>query len=211
MNGSSNTVGLDPARGVLNSSRVALKPKPKELMMHKRRLVTPRVVGMALLLMGLSAWGILASDSASSAGDATAPPAASATKPSANAQITLLKQQMALQQKQIEQMQKALEEQKRLLEQLAKPAPTTEQAAQPVQPAKSATGTEQAAQPAKPAVGTEQAAQPQASSLGEVASTSPMIPQSEKKMENAAIPVAAGPISISAARPAGGADSESSP
>ena len=103
--------------------------------MHKRRLVTPRVVGMAMLLMGVSALGILASDGNSSAGDATTPPAASATKPSANAneQITTLKQQMALQQKQIEQMQKALEEQKQLLEQLTKPASATEQAAQPVQ------------------------------------------------------------------------------
>jgi len=189
--------------------------------MHKRKLVTLRVVGMAMLLMGLSALGILASDGASSAGDATTPPASSATKPSANEQITLLKQQMALQQKQIEQMQKALEEQKRLLEQLVKPASTTEQAAQPAkpavgieqaaQPAKPAASTEQAALPAKPAAITEQASQPQPSTLGEVASTSPMIPQSQRKVENAVVVPAAGPTTISATRSAGGAASESSP
>ena len=159
--------------------------------MDKRRLVTPRVVGMAMLLMGLSTVGILASDPASSSADATTPAAASATKPSANEQITALKQQMALQQKQIEQMQKALEEQKRLLEQLTKAGSATEQAAQPAQPAKPAAGAEQAARPAKLASGTEQAAQPHASSLGEVASTSPMIPQSQKEVENAALPLAA--------------------
>ena len=164
--------------------------------MHKRKLVTPRVVGMAMLLMGVSALGILASDGASSAGDATTPPAASATKPSANAneQITALKQQMALQQKQIEQMQKALEEQKRLLEQLTKPASTTEQAAQPAQPV----------------AGTQQAAQPHASSLGEVASTSPMIPKSQKKVENAIVLPASGPTTIAANSNAAG-DTETSP
>jgi hypothetical protein len=155
---------------------------------------------MAMLLMGASALSILASEPASSAGDATTPPAASATKPSADAneQITALKQQMALQQKQIEQMQKALEEQKRLLEQLTKPASTTEQAAQP-------------APPAPPAAGTEQAAQPHASSLGEVASTSPMIPQSQKKVESAVVLPAAGPTTINASRQAGGAGMDSSP
>lgn len=179
--------------------------------MHKRKLVTPRVVGMAMLLMGVPALGILASDGATPAGDATTtPPAASATnsRASANEQITTLKQQMALQQKQLEQMQKALEEQKRLLEQLTNPAPATEQAAQPPKPA---AGTQQAAQPAKPAAGTEQAAQPaqppkpaksavateqadqtHTTSLGEVASTSPMIPQSQAKVENAAIPAPSG-------------------
>ncbi len=164
--------------------------------MHKRKLVTPRVVGMAMLLMGVSALGILASDPASSAGDATTPAAASATKPSANAndQITVLKQQMALQQKQIEQMQKALEEQKRLLEQLTKPASTTEQAAQPAQPV----------------AGTQQAAQPHASSLGEVASTSPMIPKSQNKVENAIVLPASGPTTIAANSNAAG-DTETSP
>ena len=132
--------------------------------MHKRRLVTPKVVGMAILLMCLWAIGVLASDGNSSAGDATTTPAASTTKPSANAndQVTALKQQMALQQKQIEQMQKALEEQKKLLEQLTKPALATAQAAQPAQPAKPAAGKDQAvqpAQPANPAAGTQQAAQ----------------------------------------------------
>ncbi|MGA2983328.1 MAG: hypothetical protein ABSG32_05910 [Terriglobia bacterium] len=163
--------------------------------MYKRKLVTPIVVGMAMLLMGVPTLGILASDGASSAGDATTPPAASATQPStsANEQITTLKQQMALQQKQIEQMQKALEDQKRLLEQLSKPASTMEQAAQSAKPA---AGTGQAAQPAKAAVGTEPAAQPHPASLGEVASTTPMIPQSQAKVENAAIPAPAGQKSV---------------
>ena len=168
--------------------------------MHKRRLVTPGVVGMAMLLMGVSAWGIHASDQTSSAGDVTTPPPASATNPSAisNEQIAILKQQMALQQKQIEQMQKALEDQKRLLEQLTKPASATEQAAQRVQPT-------------KPAMGTEQAAQPHSASLGEVASTSPMIPQSQKKVENAAGPVAATPAAIRIGSPAGPKGDDSSP
>ncbi len=48
--------------------------------MHKRKLVTPRVVGMAMLLMGVSALGIFASDGNSSAADATTPPAASASE-----------------------------------------------------------------------------------------------------------------------------------
>ncbi|HMD86780.1 MAG TPA: hypothetical protein VKO18_18985 [Terriglobia bacterium] len=173
-------------------------------MMHKRKLVTHGVVGMAMLLMGVSALGILANDGSSSATDATTPPAASATKTSASAndQITALKQQMALQQKQIEQMQKTLEQQKQLLEQLTKPAPATEQAAQPAPPA----------QPAKPAVLTEQAAQSHSSSLGEVASTSPVIPQSQKKVENAIAPLGAGIATMSPARPAvAGANTESSP
>jgi len=175
--------------------------------MHKRKLITPGVVGMAVLLMGVSALGILAGDGNSSAADATTPPAASATKSSASAndQITALKQQMALQQKQIEQMQKTLEQQRQLLEELTKPAPATEQAAQPAKPA---VVTEQAAQPAapaqpaKPAAVTEQAAQSHGSSLGEVASTSPMIPQSQKKVDNAVAPLGAGITTISAARPA---------
>jgi hypothetical protein len=97
-----------------------------------------------------------------------------------------------------------LEEQKRLLEQLTKAASTTEQAAQPAK-------TAEPAPTAKPAVVTEQAGQPHASSLGEVASTSPMIPQSQKKVENAIAPVGAGAATISAASPAHGADSETSP
>jgi len=171
--------------------------------MHKRELLTPRVVGMAMLLMGVSAWGLLASDRTSPAGDGTTPPAASATNPnaSANEQITLLKQQMALQQKQIEQMQKALEEQKRLLEQLTKPASATEQAAQPAKPA----------QAAQPAMGAEHAAQPRSASLGEVASTNPMIPQSQKKVENAAAPLSASPIAVRAASPAAEKGAETSP
>ena len=170
--------------------------------MHKRRLLTPRVVGMAILLMCTWTLGILASDGNSPAGDATTPPAASAAKPSANAaeQITALKQQMALQQKQIEQMQKALEQQKQLLEKLSKAAPATEQAAQPVQPA----------QPAKPAAATQQAAQPHASSLGEVASTTPMIPQSQQKVDNAIVTMPAAPAAITANRNAAG-DQETSP
>ena len=39
--------------------------------MHKRKLVTPRVVGLAILLMGMSAWSISASDANSPTGDAT--------------------------------------------------------------------------------------------------------------------------------------------
>src|SRR5208337_3972160 len=93
-----------------------------------------------------------------------------------------------------EQMQKALEEQKRLLEQLTKPASTTEQAAQPAQPV----------------AGTQQAAQPHASSLGEVASTSPMIPQSQNKVENAIVLPASGPTTIAANSNAAG-DTETSP
>ena len=166
--------------------------------MHKRKLVTPRVVGLAILLMGVSAWGISASDANSTAGVATSPPAASAAQPSAGAadQITILKQQMAQQQKQIEQMQKALQEQKQLLEKLTQPAPAPEQAARPAAPA---AGTEQAAQPANPAVATQQAAQPHAASLGDVASTSPMIPQSQKKVDNTVAPIGAGSTSISSA------------
>jgi hypothetical protein len=135
---------------------------------------------MAMLLMAATTWGIFANDGTSSTGDATTVPAASAAKPgaAANDQIALLKQQMALQRKQIEQMQKALAEQKQLLEQLIKPAPAAEQAAQPVQPA----------QPAQAAVSGQQASQPHTSSLGEVASTTPMIPQSQKKVENAIAP-----------------------
>ena len=179
--------------------------------MHKRRLVTPRVVGMAMLLMGLSALGILASDGNSSAGDATTPPAASATKPSASAndQITALKQQMALQQKQIEQMQKALEEQKQLLEQLTKPASATEQAAQPApaaKPPQAAASTQTAHR-----CGHRASRSSNSSTLGEVASTSPMIPQSQKKVENATAPLAAGPITISSTSQAGGEGRRTSP
>ena len=167
--------------------------------MHKRRLLTPRVVGMAIILMCSLTLGILASDGNSTAGDATTPPAASAAKPSANAaeQITALKQQMALQQKQIEQMQKALEQQKQLLDQLSKPAPATEQAAQP-------------AQPAKAVVSTQQAAQPHAASLGQVASTTPMIPQTQQKVDNAIVTMPAAAPTITANRNAAG-DSETSP
>jgi hypothetical protein len=177
---------------------------------------------MAMLLMGVSALGILASDGASSSADATTPAATSATKPnaSANDQVTLLKQQMALQQKQIEQMQKALEEQKRLLEQLIKPASATEQAAQPAkpavgtepaaQPAKPAAAKEQAALPAKPAATTEQAAPSQPSTLGQVASTTPMIPQSQQKVDNTIATPGVGRTTIAANSNAAG-DTESSP
>ena len=169
--------------------------------MHKRRLVTPGVVGLAILLAGVSASGVFANDGNSSTGDATTPPASSATNPSAgaNEQITALKQQMALQQKQIEQMQKALEQQRQLLEQLTKPSSTPAQAAAP-------------AQVAKPAVDAQPAAQPHASSIGEVASTTPMIPAAQKKTENAIAPAGAVTSMINAARPAaGGADTEISP
>ena len=164
--------------------------------MHKRTLVTLRVVAMVMLLMGVSTWSMLAADGASSAGDTTTPSTASAAKPSASAndQINALKQQMALQQQQIEQMQKALQQQKQLLEQLTRPTPATEQAAQP----------------AKSAVGTEQAAQSHTSGLGEVASTSPMIPQMQKKVDNAMVTMPAAPTTITANRNAAG-DMETSP
>jgi hypothetical protein len=191
-------------------SRAVAKQKFKERKMHIRRLLTPRVVGIAMLLMVMPAFGIFASDPASSSTDATPPAASTTAKPaaSANEQINALKQQMVLQQKQIEQMQKALEEQKRLLEQLTQPAPATEQAAQPAKPA---TGAVQAAQSAKPAAGTEQAAQTPTSNLGEVASTSPMVPQSQKKTENAILLPAGGPTTLSAARPTADQGTESSP
>jgi len=158
---------------------------------------------MAMILMVVTTWGIFANDGTSSTGDATTAPAASATKPvvGANDQITLLKQQMALQQKQIEQMQKALADQRQLLEQLTKPAPATEQAAQPVQPA----------QPAKAAVSTQQATQQHTTSLGEVASTSPMIPQSQKKADNSIAPAGAGSVWMGSSNRSGGAGDDSSP
>ena len=171
--------------------------------MHKRRLVTPRIVGMALLLMGVSTWGIFASDPASSKGSATAAPATSPEKPSTSTdQITLLKQQMALQQKQIEQMQKALEDQRRLLEQLTKAAPVTEQAAQSAPAAPTAN--------AAPAVATAQAAPSSPGTLGQVASTSPMIPQSQKT-ENAAGPLSAVPMAVRVPAPAPAKGAETSP
>jgi hypothetical protein len=182
-------------------------------MMHKRRLVTPAVVGMAVLLIGVSTWGSLASDGTSPKGDAATPPAAGAAEPSANAndQITALKQQMALQQKQIEQMQKALEVQKQLLEQLVKPGTKVEQATQAALPARSRerATTEQpvsAASPSGPAspvgpvvatnsapavVAAGQGGASQISTLGQVASATPMIPQTQKQWQNALAPVGA--------------------
>jgi hypothetical protein len=151
---------------------------------------------MTLLLMGVSTWGIFASDPATSTGNATTPPAASTEKPSTSSsdQITALKQQMALQQKQIEQMQKALEEQKRLLEQLSKPAPATEQAAQPTQPAKATVAKQQPAE----AVTSADSSPAHASSLGDVASTTPMIPQTQKSVDNAIAPAASPAIRVGA-------------
>ena len=171
--------------------------------MHKRTLLTRIVVGLAMLLMGFSTMGVLASDHNSAAGEAAAAPAANATTSSASAsdQITLLKQQMALQQKQIEQMQKALEEQKRLLEQLTKPAAATEQAVQPAPAAPSV----------KAVVATPPAAQPQAPSLGQVASTSPMIPQSQQKVETALAPIPAQPGAVRAGSPTPATGDEVSP
>ena len=168
--------------------------------MHKRRLVTTRAVGTAMLFMVASTWSTFATDPATPTGGSTTP-AASATKTSTSAtdQITTLKQQMALQQKQIEQMQKSLQEQIKLLEQLTKPAAAPEQAGPTAQPAvKPAATTEQAAQPAPPATpvksapAADQAAQPQTTPLGQVASTSPIIPQSQTKVQNAAISGIAG-------------------
>jgi hypothetical protein len=144
------------------------------------------VVGVLLLWLPT---GMLASDSASSAGDATTPATTTAAKPSTGAddQVTILKQQLALQQKQIEQMQKALEEQKRLLEQLVKPASATQQ---PAQPAKPAAATAPAA-PAKAAQEAGQAIQSRTSTLGQVASTRPIIPPAQKKADNVIVPATA--------------------
>jgi hypothetical protein len=197
------TVGFIPGRVETKLFREFSTQKLKEQMMHKRTLVTPRVVGTAMFLMVATTWGIFAKDGASSTGDANTPPTASATKPvaSTNDQITLLKKQMALQQQQIEQMQKALAEQNRLLEQLSKPAPATEQAAQPATPA----------QPAKAVVNNQQASQQHSTGLGEVASTSPVIPQSQKKADNAIAPIGGGSMSAAAISKAGGPNDETSP
>jgi hypothetical protein len=167
--------------------------------MHKRKLVTPRIVGLALLLTVGLAWSVFPSEPASSTGSATTTPATSATKSSTKAdeQIAALKQQMALQQKQLEQMQKALEEQKNLLEQLTKPAAFTEQAAKPASPATPAN-------PA-PAVVREQAAPSTPTTLGQVASTSPMIPQSQKT-ENAVASAGSGVSSVWWGGPAPGSN-----
>ena len=192
--------------------------------MHKRRLVTPAVVGMAVLLMAVSPWGSLASDGNSPKGDTTTPPAAGAAESSANAndEITVLKQQMALQQKQIELMQKALAEQKELLEKLQKPDAKQEQAsksAPAAQPAERAATAQQpsAASPAHPvstasatpadpaalAVSTGQGGPSKAATLGQVASTSPIIPQTQDKSQEAIAPIGAGQKII--------ADEETSP
>ncbi len=184
--------------------------------MHKREHVTPRILCLALALMSVPAFGLFASDSNSTAADTNTPPATNAAKPAAvsNDEVTLLRQQIALQQKQLEQMQKALEDQKRLLDRLTQPAPATQVASQPAKPAESA---ESAAQPAKPAAAeqttlaaksatdatpvaqhsltTADTQSPDPShpaSLGEVASTTPMIPQSQKKTDNAIVIPAAG-------------------
>ncbi len=177
--------------------------------MHKRELLTTRVAFLALALVALFALGVFASDGSSSAGDTTPPAATSAAKPGATTtdEITLLKQQIALQQKQLDQMQKALEDQKHLLERLTQPAPAAEV---PAQSAKASATAESTAQPANAAVAKSPAApvatsvavpapvaQPSSHSadappaapsstvsLGEVASTTPIIPQSQKNADN---------------------------
>lgn len=153
--------------------------------MDKRKLITHRVVGMAVLLMATTSWGIFAADGSSSKGETPAAPAASAANPGTTDQITLLKKQMALQQQQIEQMQKALAEQNQLLEQLTKPAAPAQQAVQATQPAEQAK-----AAPATPAV-----SQSHSPNLGVVASTTPMIPKDQNKTENAVTSSAAGSAS----------------
>jgi hypothetical protein len=171
-------------------------------MMQKRMLELLTTVGLAALLFGVSPTFIRASDDTTSAKQETAASdeanQKSTTDP--NSQVTALKQQMALQQKQIEQMQKALEEQKRLLEQLSKAtSKTTEQAAQPAKPAATKA---KASQPEKAVAATTQAAtgpadQAQAPNIGQVASTTPMIPQTQTtKLENAIGPPAAAQKSI---------------
>jgi hypothetical protein len=184
-------------------------------MMHKRKLLNPRVVGMAILLMCLWTMGILASDGNAPDGNATTPPAESTAKPSANSddQVNALKHQMALQQKQIEQMQKSLEQQKQLLEKLTKPAAAPQQAAQPAAPAKPAAPVLKAAQPAPQAqtdAAPQPAAQSQAPSLGQVASTTPMIPQSQTKVDNT-IGTASATAPIMAPNSNAAGDQETSP
>ena len=88
--------------------------------MHKRRLMTLRVVGMAILLTAIPSWSAFAADG-NSKGDAPARPQP-AQPTQHHDQIALLKKKMVLQQQKIEQMQKALAEQNRLLDQLTKPA-----------------------------------------------------------------------------------------
>ncbi len=183
--------------------------------MHKRKLLNPRVVGMAILLMCLWTMGILASDGNAPAGNATTPQAASTAKPSANSddQVKALKQQMALQQKQIEQMQKSLEQQKQLLKKLTKPAAAPQQAAQPAAPAKPAAPVVKAAEAApaaQTAAAPQQATQTQAPSLGQVASTTPMIPQSQTKVDNTIGTASAAPRPIATNSNAAG-DQETSP
>ena len=177
--------------------------------MHKRKLVTTRVVGMAVLIMCFWTLGLLARDGNAPAGDATAPSAASAAKPSADTsdQVTALKQQMVLQQKQIEQMQKALEQQRQLLEKLTKPAPAADQAPTPTKAAQPVAS----APVAQPAAAAPQAAQPQAPSLGEVASTSPMIPHPQKKVNNTIGNYAGGTAPTIAANSNAAGEKETSP
>jgi hypothetical protein len=196
-------------------------------MMQKRTLELLTAVGLAALLLGASPMFMRASDQTTPAKTqtATSDDANAKTAADTDPQVAALKQQMALQQKQIEQMQKALEEQKKLLEQLVNTKTTNEQAAQPVKPAAT---TAKAAQPVKavdaktqvattPAttpvattqVVTTPAEQTQAPSLGQVASTSPMIPQSQKKVENAIVPMATGPTTMAPTNAAG--DTETSP
>ena len=181
--------------------------------MHKRRLVTPRVVGMAMLLMGVSAWGILASDGTSSAGDATTPPAASATKPSAKRQRANYRSQAT--------NGSSAETDRANAEGFggAETASGTTHQARSGHGASGATGQPEtgrghraAAQPANAAAARSKPPNRTPASLGEVASTSPMIPQSQKKVENAIAPIGGGdPSPISAARTGGEADAETSP
>jgi small-conductance mechanosensitive channel len=139
--------------------------------MHKRRLVTTRVVGMAMLLMATTSWSMIAADGSSPKADTANPPATGKAANSAEKssdQITALKQQMALQQQQIEQMQKMMEQQKALLEKLSR---------------ESAEQAQQAAQ------------QTTAPNLGQVASAVPMLPASPKPAASPVPNPAAAPVS----------------
>ena len=139
--------------------------------MRKRRLVTTRVVGMAMLLMATTSWSMLAADGSSPKADTANPPAAGKAANSAEKssdQIAALKQQMALQQQQIEQMQKMMEQQKALLEKLSRES--GEQA-------------QQAAQ------------QTTAPNLGQVASAVPMLPASPKPAASPVPNPAVAPVS----------------
>jgi hypothetical protein len=147
--------------------------------METRRFARFALVALVGLLMGRPPSFTLADDGPSSEkkeATTSARPSEGA-KANSDDQITALKQQIGLQQKQIEQLQKALEEQRRLLKQLAEPAST----APPTSP------------PIISAAGPNLASQPHASNLGEVAAQNVIVPETQRRMEDAATPLAPAP------------------